>query len=128
MSDTVRFRHPGDGGGFVIVPCPVVRSAQLGPGARATSTLLRLYAQQEEHCFPGQDRLAGEVPCSRRALVGYLQELAVTGLVTVERRGLTRTNVYWIEPLTEALPERLAASPSRRGHIPVAGEESGSYG
>jgi hypothetical protein len=124
MSDKVRFRSPVDAAGFTILPNLVLHSPRLCPGAKLAYALLRHYAWQDGSCFPGQERLAAQVPCSRRALISYLHELQALGLITIQRRGRTRTNVYLLESL-DSLPVFAALSgPSASAPLPVEESEA----
>jgi hypothetical protein len=96
----VRFRAAA-AAGFTLLPNPILKSRKLTPTAKIVYGLLRCYAWQDDHAFPGQDRLAPEVPCSAGTLIKGLRELQNAGLITIERRGLTRSNVYWLEPLDD---------------------------
>jgi len=119
---SIRFREGWLDAGYTQVPNVVLRRHDLSPGAKVVYALLLSYAWQEDHCWPGQARLADEAGASPRSVRTWLQELRERGLVTIERRGLTLTNVYWIEPLAAAperqnLPLRAAtdAAPERQG-------------
>jgi DNA-binding transcriptional ArsR family regulator len=85
----------------------VLRSAQLDATAKVAYALLRDYARQERSAFPGMLTLAARVPTTRRSLYYYLRKLTDAGLVTIEHRGLGKTNRYWIEPLSAATLARL---------------------
>jgi DNA-binding transcriptional MocR family regulator len=102
---SIRFREGWLDAGYTQVPNVVLRRHDLSPGAKVVYALLLSYAWQEDHCWPGQERLADEAGASARSVRTWLQELRERGLVTVERRGLTLTNVYWIEALAAA-PDR----------------------
>lgn len=102
---SIRFREGWLDAGYTQVPNVVLRRHDLSPGAKVVYALLLSYAWQEDHCWPGQARLADEAGASPRSVRTWLQELRERALVTIERRGLTLTNVYWIEALAAA-PER----------------------
>ena len=93
-SKTVRFESDVEQRGFTTLPNVVLTDATLTVQARLTYAILRHYAWQEEKCWPGQAALAGLLCCSERSLRSYIAELALRGLVKVERRGQGRTNVY----------------------------------
>ncbi len=46
--------------------------------------------------FPGQDRLAEDMGMSRSRVTEFVGELQRTGLVTIERRGQGKTNIYTV--------------------------------
>ncbi len=59
------------------------------------------HARQAGSCFPGQERLSQERGVTERSVRSHLKELTERSLITVERRGRSRTNLYWLEPLEE---------------------------
>ena len=96
--------------GFTQIPNLVLRRSDLQPGAKLTYMVLLSYAWQQDHAYPGQDRLAADMGVSERSVITYLKQLQETGLVTIRRRGLGLTNVYVLHRLTarsekSALPE-----------------------
>jgi hypothetical protein len=107
MSERLRFRDPVDPTGFTIMPNAVLRSPRLGAAAKVAYALLRDYARQERVAFPGRRAVCARIPTSPRTWHRSLKALVALGLVTVERRGLGKTNRYWIEPLTPELLARL---------------------
>jgi len=82
--------------GFTQLPNYVLKDKRLSFGARLAYAVLLSYAWQEDSCFPGQDRMAKDLGVSRQVLNGYLQELKKFEYVSWERRGLGKTNVYYI--------------------------------
>lgn len=52
------------------------------------------YAWSNDFCFPGQERLAEEIGCTRVRVTQFVKELQEQGLVEVTRRGQGKTNVY----------------------------------
>ena len=82
--------------GFTQLPRFVMRDKRLSFGARLTYAVLLSYAWQEDSCFPGQERMAADLGCSRQMISGYLTELKKFEYITWERRGLGKTNVYYI--------------------------------
>lgn len=82
--------------GFTQLPNYVLRSAVLSFGARLAYAVLLSYAWQEGSCFPGQDRMAKDLGTSRQMVNTYLRELKSAGFISWMRRGLGRTNIYYI--------------------------------
>jgi len=82
--------------GFTQIPNYVLRDKRLSFGARLTYTMLLSYAWQEGSCFPGQERIAQDLGISRQSVSKFLQELRKGGLIDWKRRGLGKTNVYYI--------------------------------
>jgi hypothetical protein len=91
---TVQFRSRARREGYTQLDNPVLRSKSLSAQSKVVWGLLCFFAREDESCYPGQERLALEVPCSERALRDYIAELAGVGLVEVVRRGLGLTNLY----------------------------------
>jgi len=77
----------------------VLLDTALSDGAKVTYLVLLHHARQAGSCFPGQGKLAIERGISERSVRSHLGELAVRGLITPERRGKAKTNLYWIESL-----------------------------
>ena len=82
--------------GFTQLPRYILKDKKLSFGARLTYAVLLSYAWQEDSCFPGQDKIAGDLGVSRQAVNGYLTELKDNQYINWERRGLGKTNVYYI--------------------------------
>jgi biotin operon repressor len=82
--------------GFTQIPNYVLRDGRLSFGARLTYTMLLSYAWQEGSCFPGQERIACDLGVSRQRISEYLRELRKVGYIDWKRRGLGKTNVYYV--------------------------------
>lgn len=94
--EQLRFHRTRSAGPWVALPVSVLRDERLSPQAKLLYALLRDYAGRDGHAFPGQDRLARDLGCTDRAIRNWLRELSDLGFVEVERRGRTKTNLYWI--------------------------------
>jgi predicted transcriptional regulator len=99
---TIVIRDPILRKGFTIVPNVLFAFMGLSHGARLTYVLLLKHAWQEGSCFPGIDRLAEQLEVERKSVMRYTKELQDAGLITIERRGLRRTNIYHINRLKMA--------------------------
>jgi hypothetical protein len=60
-----------------------------------------MFSWQKGSCFPGQDRLAQIMGVHRNSVKRYLDELIELKLISSQRRGLNRTNMYYFENLSE---------------------------
>ena len=80
--------------GFTQVPNFILESAKISTGAKLTYAMLLKYAWYEDHCFPGQDRLAKDMGACRKSINSHIQELQDAGFVSVRRQGQGKTNVY----------------------------------
>ncbi|TYO68484.1 helix-turn-helix domain-containing protein [Bradyrhizobium hipponense] len=78
--------------GFTQVPNFLLKSKKLSPGDKMTSAMLLSYAWQNDYCFPGQRRLADRL--EERSVRRNLKALEANGLLTIQRRGLGKTNIY----------------------------------
>ena len=82
--------------GWTGVPNFILENDQISVGAKLTYAMLLKYAREMDECFPGQDRLAKDMGNGSRSVVRYIAELEQVGLVTVQRRGQGRPNLYSI--------------------------------
>lgn len=87
---------PVTAGGFTQVPNFILRSATLSMGAKLTYAMFLSYAWNNDLCFPGQEKLAESVGVSRQSVGTFIRELEREELVSVQRRGLGKTNIYTI--------------------------------
>src|SRR5476651_989570 len=83
-------------GGFTQVPNAILRASDMTIGAKLTYAMFLSYAWNNDHCFPGQDRLAVDMGMSRSRVTEYVSELERVGLVTIQRRGQGKTNLYTV--------------------------------
>jgi len=93
------FRNPNLSHGFTQIPNMVLRDPTLSCNAKVLYMLLLSYAWQDKECFPGQSRLAGGMGCTQRTITRTLAELKKRKLISWDRRGLCKCNVYYIERL-----------------------------
>lgn len=82
--------------GFTQVPNFILRDPNLSMGAKLTYAMFLSYAWHNELCFPGQERLAVDMGMSVPSVSKFIAELADHSLVTVQRRGLGKTNLYTV--------------------------------
>jgi DNA-binding transcriptional MocR family regulator len=82
--------------GFAQIPRYVLCDRKLSFGARLTYAVLLSYAWQEGSCFPGQQKMASNLGVTRQMVNTYLNELGQHKYIDWERRGLGKTNVYYI--------------------------------
>ena len=80
--------------GFTQVPNFLLRSGKLSAGDKMTFAMLLSYAWHDDFCFPGQERLAADLGLSDRSVRTHLSSLETHGLLTIQRRGQGKTNVY----------------------------------
>jgi len=82
--------------GWTGVPNFILESKQISVGAKLVYAMLLKYARELNECFPGQDRLAEDMGATRQSVNTYIKELREVGLITVQRRGQGRPNLYTI--------------------------------
>ncbi len=82
--------------GFTQIPNAILRRPDLSTGAKLTYMVLLSYAWQKDSCFPGQDTLAQDMGVSNRSIITYLKQLEEAGLLMIKRRGLGKTNLYFL--------------------------------
>lgn len=90
--------------GFTIMPNIVMLDENLSFQARFLYQLMLMFSWLKGNCFPGQDRLAQIMKVHRNSVLRYLQELKDYGLVSWKRRGLNKTNIYYIEKISDVYP------------------------
>ncbi len=82
------------GGGFTQVPNFILVSKKVSVGAKLAYAMLLKYAWADDYCFPGQERLAEDMGCTRQSVNKFIKELSQAGFLNVERRGQGRPNQY----------------------------------
>lgn len=80
--------------GFTQVPNFLLKSKKLSSGDKMAFAMLLSYAWQNDYCFPGQRRLADDLGLEERSVRRNLKALEANGLLTIQRRGLGKTNIY----------------------------------
>ncbi len=80
--------------GFTQVPNYLLDNNKISPGAKLTYAMLLKYAWQNDYCFPGQDRLAGDMGVTRQSANTYIQELKKKTFIKITRRGQGKPNLY----------------------------------
>lgn len=87
---------PVHAGGFTQIPNFILKKSDISLGAKVTYAMLISYGWHNDHCFPGQDRLATDMGMSRSRTTEFITELEKADLITIKRRGQGKTNVYTI--------------------------------
>ena len=80
--------------GFTQVPNFILTNKQLSVGAKLAYAMLLKYAWQDDYCFPGQQKLAGDMGAGERSVRTYLNELEAARFLEVKQQGLGKTNLY----------------------------------
>jgi hypothetical protein len=108
---------------YTKVPNTILRRGDVSPGAKLAYVMLLSYAHSQDRCFPGQERLAADIGAGVRSVVRYLQELVKLSLLRVKRRGLGKTNVYYLTAWSKPRPS-VDADPAE-GQVPDIPSRSG---
>ncbi len=82
--------------GFTQIPNSILRNPDLSMGAKMTYSILLSYAWYNSSCFPGQKKASEHLGISERYLRKFLTELKDKNLLTIKRRGLGKTNYYYL--------------------------------
>jgi hypothetical protein len=93
-------------GGFTQVPDAILRDTTLPCAARLIYEYLLLCCRQNDRCWPSVQRMAEHLGISRRTIIRMIKLLDERGYIKKVRRGLTRTNLYFITPLNPPEPPR----------------------
>ncbi len=95
-SEEIRFRNPVKGVGFVMLSHVITLDPELSDGAYRTYATYIMYAQQNDKCWPGRDRMASDRQKGEATITRHNQELESLGYITRERR-LDTSSITWIE-------------------------------
>lgn len=98
--------------GFTQVPNFLLKSHKLSSGDKLAFAMLLSYAWQNDHCFPGQARLAKDMGLHETNVRKHLKALQANGLLSITRRGQGKTNVYELN-----LRARRAAKTERKRSV-----------
>ena len=80
--------------GFTMYPNAIQNDPNLELGEKAVYAQFLQYAWHHDYCFPSQDRVAKNLGITRKSVNKFVAGLAKKGLLTIERRGLGKTNIY----------------------------------
>jgi hypothetical protein len=83
-------------GGFTQVPNFILKGPELSVGAKVAFAMFLSYAWHNDSCFPGQGRLAKDMGMSRSRVTEFVSEMEKFGPITIQRRGLGKTNICTI--------------------------------
>ena len=95
-------------GGFTQMPDAVRKDPTLSSNAKLVYEHLLGYMWDKEWCWPSQKRIAAEIGISRRTVIRVCKELSNRLYIEKWRRGLGRTNVYFVNPLTFVISTGIA--------------------
>src|SRR5262249_30232129 len=96
----------------VFAPYWVLEHRGISAGAKLCYIRLLGFAGKDARCYPSLETLGAGLGVSDRQARDYVKELERAGLITVDQRGLRKTNVYlflWtpeLDQLLGSVPER----------------------
>lgn len=82
--------------GFTQLPNFILRDPKLSAGAKVVYAMFISYGWHNNFCFPGQEKLAADMGLTRPRVTQLIGELEAAGLITIQRRGQGKTNIYVI--------------------------------
>src|SRR5205823_3761399 len=82
--------------GFTQVPNFILKNDALTVGEKITFAMFLSYAWHNDKVFPGQERLAADIGVARRSVNTFVKGLEKKGFITIKRRGLGLTNIYYL--------------------------------
>ena len=90
--------------GFTQVPNFLFKNTGLSMGAIVVYSKFLSYAWSNDYCFPGQQRLANDLDMGLGSINRFIKELEERALITIERRGQGKTNIYKIAFVVQSKP------------------------
>jgi hypothetical protein len=92
----LRGADPITKGGFAQVPVVVLQDRRLSNASKLVYAMMLYYAWHKSYCFPGQERLGKDIGKDARTVRRAVSDLSKNGFLEVKRRGLTKTNIYYL--------------------------------
>jgi biotin operon repressor len=83
--------------GFTQVPNFILKNDALTVGEKITFAMFLTYAWHNDKVFPGQEKLAKDIGIARRSVNTFIKGLEKKGFLTIQRRGLGKTNIYTLK-------------------------------
>ena len=90
----------------VFAPYWILEHRGISAGAKLCYIRLLGFAGKDARCYPSLDTLGASLGVSDRQARDYVKELERAGLITIDQRGLRKTNVYlfvWTAELAQLL-------------------------
>ena len=100
--------------GFTQVPNFLFKNSGLSMGAIVVYSKFLSYAWSNDYCFPGQQRLADDLDMGLGSINRFIKELEQRALITIERRGQGKTNIYKIAFVVQSKPGHSKSSKGRQ--------------
>jgi hypothetical protein len=96
--------------GFTQVPNFILKDPKISVGAKIVYAMFLSYAWHNDSCFPGQERLAEDMGLTRVRVTQLSAELEAAGLVSIQRRGQGKTNLYTIHFQVKQIGDKTSRS------------------
>ena len=105
--------------GFTQVPNIILTNNKISPPARLLYILLLKHAWgSKDMVYPGQERLAGELGCTKRHIRNLLVELKNNNLLSWKRRAFNKTNIYTLKKVATTRLDRNHSSSQIGSTVP----------
>ena len=78
------------------MPVVVLQDRRLGNASKLVYAMMLYYAWHKSYCFPGQTRLGKDIGKDARTVRRAVSDLSKNGFLEARRRGLTKTNIYYL--------------------------------
>ena len=92
--------------GFTQVPNFLFKNSGLSLGAIVIYSKFLSYAWHNDFCFPGQQRMADDLDMGIASINRFVKELEARSLISIERRGQGKTNIYTIAFTVTKKPQK----------------------
>jgi helix-turn-helix protein len=115
-------------GGFTQIPNFILKNPALSVGAKVAYAMFLSYAWHNGFCFPGQERLAGDMGISRPRVTQLIAELQQAGLITIQRRGQGKTNIYTVHSQVKGKGKRGRSNVQMLAGLPLEVSQSTTRG
>lgn len=103
---------------FALIPGAVLERSDLSQGAKLAFAMLVFY-QHKYGGYPGHEQMGNDLGVRRETISTYLRDLQKANLVTVERPGLGKTNVYTVKSLSPDVSSTARPDVSSTAHQPL---------
>lgn len=97
MEATLKFKRSWLNEGFTHISNNLLRDTSVSVGARILYMLLTSRCFSKDFSYPGRITLMKELGVSKDTFYSYKKELEDKGWLEVRRRGLGKTNLYFLK-------------------------------
>ena len=120
---TFEVRHEHPEGGFAQIPNGLICNGSISTTAKAVYMAIASFAYgMQDKSYPGQATLQAYTGASESTVRRAISELQSSGWLRVQRRGLNRTNIYWLTDRSSVTgPDRSSVTDQEQSR--VTGEE-----